>query len=141
MNNIEKRIAYELKEEQYTLTYKDSFTVVDLYKENNCFTFYLKFYPFKPPVMFYKNGKKINYNAQTIPHKLLHNYMKIYKICPCCECLLCPVQWTPLCKLNDVIEEYNEIKDKIIMCQKTRFFKKIQHIPFEIVDHILSFCA
>ncbi len=141
MNNVEKRIAYELKEEQYSLSYQDNFAVVDVYKEDDQFTFTLKFYPFKPPVAFYKNGKKINYNVQTIPYQLLNNYMKIYKHCPCCECLLCPVNWTPANKLVHIIKEYDEIKEKIIMCQKKRFFKKIQHIPCEIIDHIVSFCA
>ncbi len=141
MNNVERRIAYELKNEQYSLSYQENFAVVDLYKEDDQFTFKLQKYPFKPPLFFYKNGTKINYNGQTIPYQLLHNYMKIYKDCPCCECLLCPVNWTPANKLLHIIEEYDEIKEKIIMCQKKRFFKNIQHIPCEMVDHILSFCA
>ena len=67
--------------------------------------------------------------------------MKIYKECPCCECLLCPVKWTPVNKLQDIIQEYNEIREKIIMCQKKRFFKQISNLPSEIVGDILSFCA
>lgn len=141
MNNIERRIVYELEGGKYSLTYKENFAVVDLYKENNCFTFKLQKYPFKPPMFFYKNGTKINYNAQTIPYQLLHNYMKTYKECPCCECLLCPVKWTPANKLQDIIQEYNEIREKIIMCQKKRFFKQIPNLPSEIVGDILSFCA
>lgn len=141
MNNVEKRIAYELKDEQYNLSYQENFAVVDLYKEDDQFTFKLKFYPFKPPVAFYKNGKKINYNVQTIPYQLLNNYMKTYKECPCCVSFLCPSNWNPTYKLQDIIKEYDKNKEKIIMCQKKRFFKNIQHIPCEMVDHILSFCA
>ena len=141
MINMEKRISYELKKEQYNITYKDNFTIVNWYKENNIFTFKLKLYPFKPPVAFYKNGKKINYNVQTIPYELLNNYMKTSKECPCCVSLLCAKQWTPINKLQDIIKEYDEIKEKIIMCQKKRFFKKIQKFPHEMVNHILSFCA
>jgi hypothetical protein len=141
MNNIEKRIHYELKEEQYNVRYKDDFMVVDLYKESNCFTFKLKVYPFKPPFAFYKNGKKINYNVETIPHKLLQNYMQTYNECPCCVSLLCPVQWNPGNKLHDLIKEYNEVSEKIIVCQKKRFFKQIQNLPYEMVDQILSFCT
>ena len=102
MNNVEKRIAYELKDEQYNLSYQENFAVVDLYKEDDQFTFKLKFYPFKPPVAFYKNGKKINYNVQTIPYQLLNNYMKTYKECPCCVSILCPSNWNPTYKLQDM---------------------------------------
>ena len=45
MNNVERRIAYELKEEQYSLTYKENFAVVDLFKEDDQFTFKLQKYP------------------------------------------------------------------------------------------------
>ena len=57
MNNVEKRIAYELKEEQYNLSYQENFAVVDLYKEDDQFTFKLKYYPFKPPFGASDSGK------------------------------------------------------------------------------------
>lgn len=145
-NNIERRIAHEFKNQEYDFKYEDSKVVnnciVKLYDNNNIYTFKLTMnYPFQPPVLFYKNNRQINYNSGTIPNKLLNNYIQQYGKCPCCTCLLCPLNWTPGYKLQDIIDEYDVIKDKIVMCQRKRMFKNIQTIPGEIVDHILSFCA
>ena len=142
MNNIERRIAHEFKKKKYDLKYENSYCIVNLYENGNIYTFKLLMnYPFQPPFLFYKNNRQINYTSRNIPNKLLNNYMQQYNKCPCCTSLLCPANWSPGYKLQHIIDEYYLIRENIIMCEKKRIFKKVQTIPNEIVDHILSFCA
>ena len=141
MSNIERRIHHELKEKKYNITYENNFLIITLNEKYDTYVFKLINYPFSPPVIIYKNNKKINYNIETIPGMLLSNYINKYNECPCCVSLLCPVNWRPGYKLQHIIDEYNVIKEKIVMCQKKRMFKNIQNIPSEIVGHIFSFCS
>jgi hypothetical protein len=141
MSNIERRIHHELKEKKYNITYENNFLIITLNEKYDTYVFKLINYPFSPPVIIYKNNKKINYNIETIPGMLLSNYINKYNECPCCVSLLCPVNWVPCNKLYHVIHEYNIVKEKIIMCQKIRFFKKIRDLPFEMIDLIVHFCV
>lgn len=137
---IEKRINNELKNYVHSIEYNGDLIDVGFEYENNYYIFSLsKHFPFKPPNNFYKNYININYTSNHIPISLLDLYNKKYKKCPCCQSLLCSINWTPGVKLIKIIQQYENFKNDLIKLQKFRFFSKNISFPDDITRLIFSY--
>ena len=139
-SSIEKRIHHELKDYVHSIEYNDELIDVGFEYEDNYYIFSLnKYFPFVPPEKFYRNYININYTTTHIPFGLLHLYRKKYKICPCCQSLLCSINWTPAIKLLTIIQQYDCFRKDLIKLQKIRLFNKNTCLPDDITKIITSY--
>ena len=68
-------------------------------------------YPFRPPLRFRINYKCYNQYLKIDSLKTLHE-LKFYNgiNCLCCHTIFCGGKWGPTMRLNDFINEYNQMK-------------------------------
>jgi len=70
-------------------------------------------YPFKEPKMTINGRNSIHNCYRTHTPVLLHEYTRLFgKPCMCCETKLCPSNWSPMLRLDNIIDEY-KINKKI----------------------------
>jgi ubiquitin-protein ligase len=73
-------------------------------RDNKHYCFYIpKYYPFKPPKMTI-NNKPIGFYHKVNSNEFRDNLKKYTGIeCFCCETILCPHNWGPVCTIKDII--------------------------------------
>ena len=139
-NTSIRRLLNELK--QYNPIWMSEYHCSYVFKGLNIDLHFNEFYPFKPPTKILINNNILSYI--NIPYRLWNYYTNIlnYK-CPCCSSIICSGNWVPGNKIEEIINEYIDFKNKIINIRNITHFIDTLHIlnklPFDIQRNIISF--
>lgn len=95
-----------------------------------------KGYPFYPPKNLTLNYKKIVYYRKG-DAEIINKYFNIF--CICCVSKLCPNNWNPSIKLEDLIDEYERFKTIINGSLVIRHFIKNNYLNDDIIKIIVGF--
>jgi len=114
-------------------------------------------YPFKPPLSFRCNGVNYRYNLKNMPRKVEYLYyhpndmyfqensnLEHFKKpdCLCCSTLLCGENWSPVCKIANILNEievHNKLKLQIgyKLTLKSIFDKNL--LPIDLLRFLYEF--
>ena len=114
-------------------------------------------YPFKPPISLLCNGHNYIYVIKKMPFRIKYLYNNPNEMyydgksktinfnnssCLCCNSLLCPDNWSPICTLYNILDEINEhnkLKNKIMnkLILKTIFDNF--NLPLELISIVYKF--
>ena len=95
-----------------------------------------KGYPFYPPKNLTLNYKKIVYYRKG-DAEIISKYFGIF--CICCVSKLCPDNWNPSIKLEDLIDEYERFKNIINSSFVIRHFIKNNYLNEDIIKIIVKY--
>ena len=111
--------------------------------EYNNYNITIKFdksYPFRPPISTIINNKNIDFTK--IPDRLEKYLREINKDkCPHCNSITCHYNWGPSYKLLDIINEYTQMKDTILIIRNLIHYEKqlFNNLPDELIRIIKEY--
>ena len=130
-----RRIGKELENIDYSLDVNEK-SVEFLYKKYQAKFFFRENYPFLPPLLMIDN-KPISYNPSLFPTRLYQQYKELH-VCPCCESITCPNNWTPAMGMLRILREYLDFVETLKNYQKKRIFQP-NNLPDDVIKEIISF--
>lgn len=139
-NTSIRRLLNELK--QYNPIWTSEYNCSYVFKGLNIDLYFNKSYPFKPPTKILINNRILSYI--NIPYRLWNYYTNILNYgCPCCSSIICSEKWLPGNKIEEIINEYIDFKNKLINIRNITHFidalNILNKLPFDIQRNIISF--
>jgi ubiquitin-protein ligase len=161
--NIEIYCSSESNNDKYYIrVYKNNCNIIILSIPNN--------YPFKPYQILNFNDKTFHIYGNNIHsltrfknieklrffYRLLYNNLpkflsSKYDSCYCCNSVTCSNNWSPSCKIDNILMEYLEMEFIKHYCQDDNYKKLLstydhlfnllfEKIPNEVIEIILNYC-
>jgi hypothetical protein len=149
----EKRIKYDFKNVHHkhiveNIEYQDSLIERHIVKvnlpNNRNYEFFLKNYPFSPPIVYIsdKNNTRelLSYCPSKFPRHIWYKIFEDRKECICCNNKMCKAYWSPAMNAMDIISEYdnfcNLVRDHI---NKRLLMEISPKLPDDIVGVIKEY--